>query len=273
MKQVFKGLFFSFLYIIGLNAIIAQPSKYYGTSGAVESSSVGIQVGSGVILGDVTYSPLVQGGIYYQRHLKKWLAGRIGLSYGLYRGADTDRTGAIEPNNALNGGIDPSVNYLNVGFVYQNYQTNIIHLDVGLKLNLIQMLSPKYDRPFSVYITGNTGFLKYATKTDALDASGNIYPYQTIMSNNPSEIKKALSEMRDKKYESFAEFDKTNHILLNGGVGLRYKIGEKTAAGIESQLIYLQDDLLDGQRWKSNTELSLNPDIILNTGLFFEYLF
>ncbi len=272
-----KHTYFFLLFLISgiWGNLMAQPSKYFGTEGATETSVIGIQAGSGIIGGDVDFIPFVQGGVYYQYHFKKWLDARVGINYGIYRGFDTDRMGAIEPNPALNGGSQntPPVNYLNTGFVYQNYQTSLMDISVTGKLNIISLFSPKYNKPFSVYLAGGTGFLTYLAKTDALDASGNIYPYQNITTDNPSEVKSLLSEMRDGKYESFAEYDKNNHLLLTGGLGFRYRIGDHFGLGLETNVKYIQDDLLDGQRWKTNTETSDNNDIIINAGLIFEYLF
>lgn len=272
-----KHTFIFFLFLISgtWGSLMAQPSKYFGTEGATETSVIGLQAGSGIISGDVDFMPFVQGGLYYQYHFKRWLDVRAGINYGLYKGADTDRTGAIGSNQALNGGSlnNPPVNYTNTGFVYQNYQTSVMDISVTGKLNLISLFSPKYKKPFSVYLMGGTGVLTYLAKTDALDASGNIYPYQNITTDNPSEVKSLLSDMRDGKYESFAEYEKNSHLFLSGGLGFRYRLGNHLGLGLESQVKYIQDDLLDGQRWKTDTETSENNDIIFNAGLIFEYLF
>ena len=262
--------------LTGVNSLaFAQPSKYFGTAETVEKSSIGLQVGSGIVLGDIAYQPLAQGGLYYQYHFRKWLDGRIGVNMGVYKGANTSKTGAIEPNEALNGmGLyNPTVNYLDSGSIYQNYRTTVLDICFSGKVNLIALFARQYEKPFDVYVIGGLGTLRYLAKTDALDAAGNMYPYSTITGTTPAEIKTQLLAMRDGTYESFAEYDKNTRILIDGGLGFRYRLGGHFGIGLEMLGKYTDDDLLDGQRWKNNSELSKGSDIILNVGVLAEYIF
>lgn len=271
---VLVRLFAFFCLFVGVFSATAQPFKYYGVSKETETGSIGLQIGSGVITGDMAYKPFVQGGLYYQYAFQRWMSGRLYVGYGRYYGADTEYTTAIQPNKVLNGEIDPKLDYTDIGRVYQNYQTDVLDFSLQVKFNLIEIFSPSYKGALSVYALGGIGALSNVTKTDLLDAQGNKYPYNNIDANaSASEVANQLKAMRDGKYESYADADRNSHLSLMGGLGLRYRLGGHFGLGLEGVLKYPNNDYLDGQAWKTNTELSQNSDLILNGGLLFEYLF
>lgn len=247
--------------------------KYFGTTKEAETSSIGLQLGTGIILGDVQGKPAYQGSLYYQHHFRRWLDGRISVGYGKYTGFDTKPTSAIAPNKLLNGTSDSTVNYTDIGKVYQNYSASIIDISLQAKINLIQAFSKSYNKGFSIYVLGGIGVLSNVTKTDVKDANGKIYPYNSITSTDAATVTTQLNSMRDNTYESFADYDKVSHLTLMGGGGFRFRLGAKAALGLEGAVKYTGNDFLDGQAWANNLELSKGSDLILNGGLFFEFLF
>jgi hypothetical protein len=273
MKQTLFTNLLLFLLLFVAGKAHAQ-FKYFGLSKESETSSIGLQVGSGIILGDVQWKPYGQGSLYYQYRFQRWLAGRITIGGGRYYGADTKYTTAIEPNKVLSGGgFDSTVNYLSIGKVYQNYQATIIDISLQAKINIIELLSRNYNKGFSVYALGGVGVLSNITKTNALGADGKVYPYNTITSDNTSAVTTQLAAMQDKTYETYADYDRNTHLVLMGGAGVRMRLSEKIALGLEGAMKYTNNDYLDGQAWKNKTELSKGGDLIINAGLFCEFLF
>lgn len=249
--------------------------KYFGTTKEAETSSIGLQLGTGIILGDVQGKPAYQGSIYYQYHFQRWLDGRISVGYGKYTGFDTKPNYAIAPNKLLNGTSDSTVNYTDIGKVYQNYSASIIDIGVQAKINLIHAFSKSYNGSFSIYALGGIGILSNVTKTDAKDGNGKIYPYNSITSTDAAAVTTQLNSMRDNTYESFADTDngKNSYLMLTGGGGLRLRISAKSALGVEGLIKYTANDYLDGQALIDLNTSSKSTDIILNGGLFFEFLF
>lgn len=247
--------------------------KYFGTTKEAETGSIGLQLGTGMIIGDVKGKTAYQGNLYYQQHFRRWLDGRIVVGFGKYTGFDTKPTFAIAPNKLLNGTSDSTVNYTDIGKVYQNYSASVIDIAVQGKINLIHAFSKSYNGGFSVYALGGIGVLSNVTKTDAKDGSGKIYPYNSITSTDAAAVTTQLNSMRDKTYESYADYDKVSHLTLMGGGGLRFRLGAKAAVGLEGVIKYTGNDFLDGQAWSDNLTLSKGSDIIVNGGVFFEFLF
>lgn len=271
MKQI--GLTVILLIITTL--VFGQRYRYYGSKIRPEKGAAGLFVGASTLGGDVKSGYGPQGGIYYRAHLSPVLDVKVMASYGQVLGADTKTFTAIASNDALNGTYDPQINYLSIGKVYPNFQFRYFDMTLNGAINILPLFSRKYKGHVNPYIWGGVGFLSYLTKINALDANGSMYPYQNITSTNPSEVSTQLNQMWDNTYESFGEYDNSRsaRLLVNGGVGLRVRINERFAVGVEGGVKFSNDDSWDSQRWQGNGTLSANSDMLVNGSAHFEVLF
>lgn len=112
----------------------------------------------------------------------------------------------------------------------------------------------------------SVGAMMYQTFYDHLDASGNAYDYATVDNLNQlgstkrSDVLKALSNMRDGKYETRAEehsVEDENKVLNYNarfvyglGAGVSFRITEFMSLDIETKQMLSRDDLIDGMQWQ-----------------------
>ncbi|HEU4609309.1 MAG TPA: OmpA family protein, partial [Chitinophagaceae bacterium] len=137
---------------------------------------------------------------------------------------------------------------------------------------------------WNVYALVGAGASIYDAKVNALNGST---PYTFAAANaipsswdNRKDIKDALDNEMDDSYETDAEnaesrratlFDKTLRFVGHFGGGIAYKLSNRVNIALEDRVTITKDDLMDGQQWAEQNDLTRDFDTynFLSLGLNF----
>lgn len=280
----------------------AQTQTSGGSSFPVKPANkwqIGLNLGLPTIQGDIksesfggNHGPAFGAGLNIRKGLGYVASLRLHAMYGNAYGQDFIQS-SYAFNKTLNGAFATSdaVNYSEgadyTGNVWvPNYKTQMAHGSFDLLINLNNLNFHKADPKFLVYAFVGVGGFMFQTSYDALDAAGNTYDFQTILSGfgsqNTSESERidAIHGVLDGDYETQAEVAApvardTNEIRaswirnpsLSGGLGISYRIGSRLEIGIEQRATHYFDDLADGQRWELDGDYTDHYDMFQYTSL------
>lgn len=245
---------------------------------------IGLNGGLFSVSGDVHWKPYYGFGVSLRKAFGYTFALRGDFIYGVAKGQNYERSSGIDQNPALNGtwypGSDTTTsdyytpNYNStLGYVYHNYRTDIRELSLNGILTLNNIKFHKRRNCVELYGLFGVGGMIYSTYYDQLDANGRQYHYEKIalMQDDTSDVTNiggrkdilaALKDMQDGKYETAAErhFDENSLKLgdkiytfnpeFNTGIGIAFKLGRRFNLAFEEKVAWVNDDLLDGQRWQ-----------------------
>ncbi len=152
--------------------------------------------------------------------------------------------------------------------VFYNYKTKIQNLSLQGIATLNNIRFHRAKSNIAIYVLGGLGVMTYSTAYNLLDANGNPYNYQSIVTQfgaggftyaNRKAVKSALKNMMDGTYETTAEHDKSEATVFGGtpfrpvlelGGGVEIKLSDKFNIAIEEKISIPKTDLLDGQQWQ-----------------------
>lgn len=272
-------------FFLCMNVVFAQPTyKYFDVRKQQESWAIGLGGGAGIVYGDVKWKVGYQTSFIAQKMFRPWMDFRVGASYGSYKGQDYEATKGILNNNALNGTLNSAIDYtqINPPETYMNYKMGYGDACIGVRWKPIQMFKSKYEGSFDVGILTMVGLMLHATNSDLIAANGKIYDYgEAIQASSPAQVKTNLNNLLDKKYETRAQVEQSKLVagafssasFLAGGFNLRYKFKNRYGVSWENVVKYTNSDLLDGQQWTFQNGLSKTRDMMVQSSLYFEYLF
>ncbi len=166
---------------------------------------------------------------------------------GMTYGQNTHLSHNIAQNAALNGAIDPTMDYTKTsGYVYHNYMMSFEEVALELKFGLNRL---REKTGIICYFWGGVGLTHSSTKIDQRDASGMLYDYSKIDSTaSASTIKSQLSTLRDGSYETYSEGGKPQwRFMPSAGIGLGYQWGG-FGIGTEFKLTWGLTNQLDGDQ-------------------------
>jgi hypothetical protein len=256
MKKISLTVLLSLGMILGVNA---QKYDYFGAERAEERWTLGLHGGTGMILGDVAGKPAYQAGIHVEKVVNPWFSLRFTGTYGQFSGQDLSPTTDIRNNSALNGSRDSIITpYLSFDTVntrvFMNYQMKSTDIGLQGKVNLIHLFSKSYTGGFDLYAVGGIGYQFYRTQMDM--AQGNAqYDFNQITATDNAGITTQLANLQDGVFETVADNGKQMGLLgyrnfaLKGGAGIRQRLGNHLAIGLEAQYLFVQDDQLDGKEF------------------------
>ena len=160
------------------------------------------------------------------------------------------------------------------GLVYTNYKAKMQDLSLQAVISLNNIRFHKAKTGVNFYVFGGLGGATYDTKVNALDDGGNTY--QSLFNGIPGNIykdrkdtKDALKDGMDDSYETDAEthvetrpkmFDDTFKPSGMFGGGVAFKINNRWNIALEDRITFLKDDLLDGQQWAEQGDLTRDYD-------------
>jgi outer membrane protein OmpA-like peptidoglycan-associated protein len=204
----------------------------------------------------------------------------LGNTYGLHNLPAFGQM--ITKNSAINGTIDPTVNYQS-DVLFHNYKMNFKEASLnGLYFFPLSDFRKSEYRSFGIYLFAGVGGMIYKTTIDQLNANGNEYNYAPITTLPKEDIQKELKSILDGTYETDAEVD-NNHVtemmggyfipILNGGMGIDFKITKRIDIFIEGRYTWTGNDLIDGSRWQLDGSLTGNDDAPINASIGFNYRF
>ena len=173
--------------------------------------AVGIQKGLSFVSGDVRAERGLGIGLNVRKGLGSLVSLRGQVSTGDASGLDWRPSGGWLNNDALNGTVNPGINYssANSPFVYYNYRMRYwdfgfhgVHQLGNLSLN------QKEQRVGAYYFAG-PGLMLSRTSVNALNTEGRIYDFSGIPAEGDIEQRtdalNALRNLLDSDYETVAE--------------------------------------------------------------------
>ncbi|HZF62845.1 MAG TPA: OmpA family protein, partial [Chitinophagaceae bacterium] len=243
---------------------------------------LGVKGGLFNISGDVP-SQLSPGfGLHIRKALGYVFSLRLEYMYGIGKGLSwlPSATGYTVPGN-----INP---WARAGYggntVYYNYKTTVQDLSLEGIFTLNNIRFHKAKTGMNVYALVGVGGSVYDAKVNALGDNGQRYNFNSITGGGiwkeRKEVKDALKDMMDDSYESDAEnhgerrpklFGNTFKPVGHVGAGVAFKLSNRINLAIEDRVTIIKDDLLDGQRWSEQGDLTSDHDIYnyLSVGLNF----
>jgi|GEM_PF-1800050 len=244
-----------------------------------KSWSLGAFGGQPIIFGDVNPDYLSYGyGINIQKAFSNAISLRLTGGSGVAKGVDRKyaTTYMIKQNPALNGSQDPFVDLQPKGYAYFNYKMNYYDANLQLVYNFgANDFRMKKNPNINFYVFAGGGLMLYRTYTDQVSANKGLYDFSKIYNDytagtiNQTEVKKQVSAMLDRNYETACDGNPMgtaptwqtvilNHIGLpnvSGGFGARFKVSSRLDISLETSARYTNEDLLDGQRWDRIDEI------------------
>lgn len=157
------------------------------------------------------------------------------------------------------------------GLIYTNYKTKVQDLSLQGVVTLNNIRFHKSKTGFNFYGFAGIGGTVYDTKVNALNGntpynfggiSGGVY-------KDRKDTRDALKDLLDDSYESAADNHGETRPKLFGdtfkpsgtvGLGIAIKLSNRFNIAIEDRVTFIKDDLLDGQRWAEQGDLTRDFD-------------
>lgn len=259
-------------------------AQYFGEEIAKPSSwSFGIKMGVSQLDSDVSALGLgKQGSLFFEKKLFRTLDLRIESQIGQNQGLNLYSSSNHILNNSLNGVQNPEVNYDSASRYFHNYQHSYGSLGVHLKINLNRIVTVLGADDWDLYVLAGFGAYAYESKINALNSQGQTYNFSFTQSSDRDILQERLNVLLDDTFESAADQDPLNNTyigsfalktyFLSGG-GIRFQLTEKVGMGAEASYLFFGDDLLDGQQWDEEGNMSPNRDKLMSLGLLLDLAF
>jgi len=243
--------------------------------------SVGVKGGLAYVAGDVKAQPGLGLALDIRKALGHVFSLRLQGGVGQAQGQNYQPTQGYRNqagNPWANAYFPARVNQVTgtglVPDVYYNYQMRYGDLALQGLVNLNNINFYKEQSQWGIYAGAGIGIMGYNVSVDALDGNGNVYTFYdevtAIPLNDPTtpgidgrtERLNRLKSEQDGVFESPAEghVDETglqlsgkNYVvnpMINGVIGIRYRLGRRVELELEHRISWANDDLLDGQRWQ-----------------------
>jgi|GEM_PF-4758188 len=267
MKATLQGLLFLFFFGFVANL--------YGQSSgvAIDADSrlwLGLNFGGFWQSGDLRPDAGSGGGLTFDYHVLRNTRSVFGLAVRAQYlkasslGLGITRDYRILNNTSLNGTAG-NPNYASLpggnNYVFQNYNTDISDVSGALLVSLNRLRAAT---GINLYVFGGLGATQFLTTMDQLDASGNLYTYNSIDETAGKDaIKKSLKDMRDGAYETYGEAGEKRKWAFTPtvGAGFAIQLSKRFQLGIEHKVGFTGTDLLDGNQWNDNNELDSRNDV------------
>jgi outer membrane protein OmpA-like peptidoglycan-associated protein len=242
-------------------------------------SEIGLHLGTAFITGDVP-SQRTKGfgsGLYYRSALNHVVSFRYDLSMAKAFGLGANPYGeALTQDENIFKGYDQNNPY------FFSYQTTIVAFGTDLLFELTNLAPQIKFKRWNMYLGIGLGLYNSNTKLN-LKNEANL-PYSNLLEqtsfnidhdyntlNGRKAIKSKLEEIYDGSYETsgpkkagvFRLGNETNiYPFAKFTIGIARKLCERFNIGIEYSSIFSDNDLLDGNRWRTNQDLSNHNDVI-----------
>lgn len=230
---------------------------------------LGVKVGLMHIGGDVSSRFLNPGfGLHARKALGYVFSLRGDFNIGWPKGINTSSAADYRKNSAWYPAYNPTTQR-----VFYNYKTRVMDLSLQGVANLTNINFHRAKNKVNVYVFAGAGVVSYHAKVNALNGS-TPYNFATAVAippthDNRKDIRDELDNIMDDSYETDGEvdqsagklFDHPYSFILNGGIGIQFKLSPKMNLAFEEKLTATRTDLLDGQRWQENgpSETALTP--------------
>ncbi len=245
-------------FLNGTNNFPAKPRNQW---------EIGIKYGVMQISGDVpaTFFTAPNFGIHIRKAFGYVFSMRLEYIYGMTKGLNW-RGESTYPN-------DPAYNFYPTGStIYRAYKTQIQDLALQGVVTLNNIRFHKAKTGMNLYLFGGFGGTIYDARENARDENFDPYDFTSISGGvykDRKDTRKALKDLMDKTYETRADnhgvtrpklFQDTFKPSANIGIGMAFKLSNKINLAIEDRWTVVKDDLLDGDQWAEQGDLTQDFD-------------
>lgn len=245
-------------FLNGTNNFPAKPRNQW---------EIGIKGGAFTVSGDIpAVFPTIGFGLHVRKAFGYVFSMRLEYLNGTGKGLNWKPSGVIPPS------IDNPWNAAGyAGLYYTNYKTKVQDLSLQGIVTLNNIRFHKSKTGFNFYAFGGIGGTVYDTKVNALN--GNTpYNFGSInggVYKDRKDTRDELKDLLDDSYESAAESHGDTRPKLFGdtfkpsgtvGLGIAIKLSNRINIAIEDRVTFIKDDLLDGQRWAEQGDLTRDFD-------------
>ncbi|MEM6805318.1 MAG: hypothetical protein AAF696_28230 [Bacteroidota bacterium] len=259
-------------------------AQYYGEDISTPSTwTVGIKASTSILDADIESSAYgKQGGLFFEKNLSRIIDLRIEARIGQNRGQNLFASSNHLLSRGLNGQLNPGLSYDSASQYFHNYQHSYASLGVHVKLNINRIFTVLGAEKWDIYLLGGLGAYGYESRINALNDQDQLYDFNIPTSLQGDALEERLNSLFDDTYESLADRDLVNSNFIGPftltsyfltGAGFRIHLTESLGIGLEGNYLFFGDDLLDGQQWQENGELSPNRDKLLSLGLLLDFAF
>ncbi len=242
-------------FLNGTNNFPAKPRNQW---------EIGIKGGAFTVSGDVpAVFPTIGFGVHVRKAFGYVFSMRLEYMNATGKGLNWKPTSEYVNN-------DPWIGY--TGNIFTNYKTKVQDLSLQGVVTLNNIRFHKSKTGFNFYGFGGIGGSVYDTKVNALNGT-TPYNFATITGGgvykNRKDTRDDLKNLLDDSYESPADNHGLTRPKLFGdtfkpsgtvGVGLAIKLSNRINIAIEDRVTFIKDDLLDGQRWAEQGDLTRDFD-------------
>lgn len=247
-------------FLNGTNNFPAKPRNQW---------EIGVKGGAFTVSGDLpSVFPTLGFGVHVRKAFGYVFSMRLEYLHGTGKGLNWKPSSFISPNpeNPWN-----KAGY--TGTYYNNYKTSVNDLSLQGVVTLNNIRFHKAKTGFNMYAFGGIGGTIYDTKVNALNGATS---YETDFAGvnggiykDRKDTRKELKDILDDSYESPAEnhgetrpklFGDTFKPSGNIGLGVAIKLSNRINIAIEDRVTFIKDDLLDGQQWAEQGNLTSDFD-------------
>lgn len=245
---------------------------------------IGVKAGSFTVSGDVRSKFFSPGfGVHIRKAFGYLFSARLEYVYGIAKGQNWQ--GSSQTSYATGGALNPWQRLGYTGTVYYNYKSNIQDLSLEGLFSLNNIMFHKSRPKVNVYGLVGVGASIYDTKVNALGSDNQRYNFASIPQGTYKTRKDVLDAIKnlsnhDNTYETEAENNKDKKATLFGkvlnpvfhlGGGVAFKLSNRMNLAVEDRFSIVKDDLLDGQQWAEQGDLTRDFDTynFLSVGLNF----
>ncbi|MEL6673779.1 MAG: hypothetical protein AAFR61_16355 [Bacteroidota bacterium] len=250
---------------------VTLPAQYYGVSeGGGRDWAVGLNLGLNTVQGDVDPDgPGYQAGLTLTRRMSPAFDIQFMLQGGRSQGLNLQRRTGILNNSAYFNFEDSTFIYPLDSGVYHNFRMQFYDGSVFAKINL-NRLGGSGSENWDAFVGLGLGLFFYRTFVNVYnEAEDATYAYDSITGTSSLDIKAQLQAIMDNTYETpgqrdfvngnqLGQYAFTTSVSLIGG--FRIKLSDRLHLGLNGRMIFVGDDLLDGQQWTEENGLSATRD-------------
>jgi hypothetical protein len=220
---------------------------------------LGIKVGTPTISGDVQGQLMNFGvGIHARKALGYLVSIRGEIMTGTAKGLTWKENYNYRYNTAW---TSKGYNFNANEKVFYNYKTKMSDIGLQMLFNFTNINFNRADPKFSMYALVGFGLTMYECNIDALNAGGAKYNFGSVTGSvysRRNETLTALKALLDGTYETPADqvasgdaqfLGRSARVSGSVGLGAAFKLSKRLNLAIEDRFTFINDDLLDGQRW------------------------
>jgi len=230
---------------------------------------VGFKAGMHNISGDVAGKFAPGFGLHVRKAFGYVFSARLEYVYGIPKGQNWLRSSGYQTKTT-----NPWQQLGYTGDVFYNYKSNVQDLSLEGLFSLNNIRFHKSKTGVNFYALAGLGGAIYDTKVNALGSDNARYNFSGIPTGTWKTRKDTRDAIKnlpnaDDSYETAAEnqgarrpklFGKTFKPVGHVGGGVAFKLNNRLNLALEDRFTIAKDDLLDGQQWAEQGDLTRDYD-------------